>query len=129
MRFVIIMQLWACVDHVSSDLHIKASKCIWALLDITEVNEVESIITGYLTGGPLKERMYNLERFSVFWRLSEQVPHSSILLSRPLFIIIGMLKSNVLWEKRFGETFLRCSLKSFVKYSYSFTFTKSNQRT
>lgn len=113
--------------------HVRTVKLIWALEGCTTYRHVEALIAETLTvrnGLPTYDAY---EAFGVFWRLSGR----SILLlfiveltSRledaslpgfkfrvPLFNVLDTMKSEDPALKRLGETWMRCSLKSYMRFA------------
>lgn len=112
----VIDHLWHYLDASHIDKHLTVVNLLWHMQTFAPLLAVDSIMCGYLSShnSPLK-RLQAFNRFGMFWRISENVPESSIAFSRSLFLMVDLLRSKDVALKTAGETFLKCSLKSLSR--------------
>ena len=111
--------------------HARAASLLWTLQSTSAHRHVESIIAETLTSRDTTEKEASYHAFGALWRLTGS-PHSSVryhLLTRPvedsklpgfslkvpLMIILHTLKNDDPNLRRIGETWMRCSLKSYLR--------------
>lgn len=101
---------------------------IWLLTDISIQHHVESIVANYLIISNDNERLINYEKFGIFWELSENMVEASTVFSRPMFLMLDLLKDGTTpLNRRAGETWIRCHLKSYARLMEPFITTLLNQ--
>ncbi|RKO86638.1 hypothetical protein BDK51DRAFT_32227, partial [Blyttiomyces helicus] len=89
---------------------------IWLLSGVGNPYYVENIVAEVVASGTPEERLRNLEKFSIFWRLSEETKwQPSYVFSRPLFLMFDTLSSENPMLRRGGETWLRSYVKSYIR--------------
>jgi hypothetical protein len=89
---------------------------IWLIQEQSpDIHAVEHAVSSHLIESNTAHRLASYEKFGIFWRYSDMVPNASVIFSRPLFIMMDLLKSHHPANKRAGETFLKCSLKSLAR--------------
>ena len=114
--------------------HARAVNLIWALENATKRPYVESIVAQGLTSPQSRNVQESYEAFGVFWRLTGNFrgkfdisiifnisPTEDSLLPGfrfkvPIMIVLDTLKSDDPNLRRVGETWMRCSLKSYLRY-------------
>lgn len=113
-----------------SEYHVRATALIWSLDVATTSSHVEAILAKSLTDQS-QEVADAYEAFGVLWRLSGRLSSCSLYVYTlilaedtslpgfkfkvPLMIILDTLKSNNPTLRRIAETWMRCSLKSYLR--------------
>lgn len=95
--------------------HVRAVKLIWDLEACTSSRHVEALIAESLTvrnGLPTYDAY---EAFGVLWRLSDDPQFPGFKFRVPLFNVLDTMKSDDPALRRLGETWMRCSLKSYMR--------------
>ncbi|KAF9960614.1 hypothetical protein BGZ65_012020 [Modicella reniformis] len=112
----IVDRIWTFLAEENMHLHLRASQLIWMLQEVTSLShEVETAIAAYLVSDNTKFRIDSFQRFGVFWRLSDDIPHNSTGFIRPMMLMLDALSSTDPSNKRAGETWLRSNLKSYPR--------------
>lgn len=75
-------------------------------------NKIVGRICSYIHDSNYSKRVDNLEKFSVFWRISGNGPEEYLAFSRPIFIILSYITSKDPTLVRISQTFMKCSIKS-----------------
>ena len=120
-----------------STYHVRAVKLIWSLESSVKRPYVESILAQSLTSPESRNDIGAYEAFGVLWRLTGTCSTSKngnffwslTLISEdnllpgfrfkvPLMIVLDALKSDDPHLKRTGETWMRCSLRSYLRYVF-----------
>jgi hypothetical protein len=117
----------------SSAYHVRAVNLIWSLESSTTHSHVESILAQCMTSPKPSTFLAGYEAFGVLWRLTGNPTFfffrviSKIFLEDnllpgfrfkvPMMFVLDTLKSNNLTLRRLGETWMRCCLKSYIRYS------------
>ena len=111
--------------------HARAASLLWTLENTSAHRHVESIIAETLNTQDTTEKEASYHAFGALWRLTGS-PRSCLryrLLTRlledsklpgfslkvPLMIILDTLKNDDPNLRRIGETWMRCSLKSYLR--------------
>lgn len=111
--------------------HARAASLLWTIEGTSAHRHVESIIAETLTSGDTAEKEASYHAFGALWRLTGS-PFSSLRyhllthpvddsklpgfsLKVPLMIILDTLKNDDPNLRRIGETWMRCSLKSYLR--------------
>ncbi|KIJ53578.1 hypothetical protein M422DRAFT_73885 [Sphaerobolus stellatus SS14] len=95
--------------------HARAVQLTWMLEHATTHHHVESIIAQSLN--PSKSRNINeaYEAFGVLWRLSEDSFAPGFRFKLPMLMVLDTLRHHDPELRRIGETWMRCSLKSYTR--------------
>ncbi|CAO3630393.1 unnamed protein product [Cunninghamella blakesleeana] len=124
----ILDKLWFFLAPSTKLLHMRTAELIWLLTDISIQHHVETIVANYLIIPDDNERVINYEKFGVFWELSENMVEASTVFSRPMFLMLDLLKDGITpLNRRAGETWIRCHLKSYARLMEPFITTLLNQ--
>ncbi|KAJ8503598.1 hypothetical protein ONZ45_g10714 [Pleurotus djamor] len=99
----------------STVYHARAVTLIWALEAATPRSHVEAIVAHTMTAyqGQATESSY--EAFGVLWRLTEDNLLPGFRFKVPLMIVLDTLRNDDPRLRRIGETWMRCSLKSYLR--------------
>ena len=116
-----------------SAYHVRAVNLIWSLESSTTHSHVESILAKCMTSLKPSTFLAGYEAFGVLWRLTGKTTFISFALylsflsednllpgfrfKVPMMFVLDTLKSNNLTLRRLGETWMRCCLKSYIRYS------------
>ncbi|CAK5264480.1 unnamed protein product [Mycena citricolor] len=93
--------------------HVRAVALIWALQGITHrKSHVESVLAEKLTA---RQPLEAFEAFGVLWRLTEDSFLPGFRFKMPMMIVLDSLKSEDVSLRRVGETWMRCSLRSYLR--------------
>ncbi|PPQ99509.1 hypothetical protein CVT24_005299 [Panaeolus cyanescens] len=95
--------------------HIRAINLIWALQSMSKRSYIESIVAQSLTSSDSRSMAEAFEAFGVLWRLSDDALLPGFYFKVPLIIILDTLKSDDPNLRRIAETWMRCSLKSYIR--------------
>ncbi|KAJ3545543.1 hypothetical protein NM688_g5613 [Phlebia brevispora] len=134
---------FAIVDHVTTTLvrlqailrylrppwatyHMRAVTLIWALETSSKCPQVVSIISQSLTSKDVREVRETCEAFGVLWRLTDDAMTPGFRLKIPMMIVLETLRSDDPNLKRVGETWMRCSLKSYLRILDPFLYDLSD---
>jgi hypothetical protein len=117
--------------------HARAANLVWLVEKASTHRQVESIIAETLTSDVMdREALYHA--FGTLWRLTgslfpcqyaryshltyciEDSNLPGFSLKVPLMIILDALKNDDPGLRRVGETWMRCSLRSYLRYRTSF---------
>jgi hypothetical protein len=116
--------------------HARAANLVWLVEKSSAYRQVESIIAEILTS-PDIDREASYHAFGALWRLTGSPPPTFVFwvqslthfiedsnlpgfsLKVPLMIILDTLKSDDPGLRRIGETWMRCSLRSYLRYILS----------
>ncbi|KAF9186710.1 hypothetical protein BGZ51_001791 [Haplosporangium sp. Z 767] len=112
----IVDRLWTFLAEEFMNLHLRVSQLIWMLQDVNSFShEVETAIASYLVNDNTKSRVDAFQKFGVFWRLSDDIQHSSTAFVRPMMLMLDSLSSTNPSNRRAGETWIRSNLKSYPR--------------
>lgn len=124
------------LDYLHTDFtvyHFRAVNLIWALQGSTTRPHVESILAQSMISPEARNVATSYEAFGVLWRLSGSSNYcrnmascSDFMFSEdnllpgfcfkiPMMTILDTLKSDDALLRRVGETWMRCSLKSYIR--------------
>ncbi|TFK56468.1 hypothetical protein OE88DRAFT_1715528 [Heliocybe sulcata] len=95
--------------------HVRATNLIWSLEDATSRPHVESIIAQNLMSPESRNIQEAYEAFGVLWRLTDDHLLPGFRLKVPMMIVLETLKTDEPHLRRIGETWMRCSLKSYLR--------------
>ncbi|GLB43530.1 putative dopey, N-terminal [Lyophyllum shimeji] len=95
--------------------HVRAVNLIWSLEAATKQPHVESILAQSMTSPESRNIHESYEAFGVLWRLTEDNLLPGFRFKVPMMIVLETLKSDDPSLRRIGETWMRCSLKSYLR--------------
>ncbi|KAG6817586.1 hypothetical protein H0H87_006963 [Tephrocybe sp. NHM501043] len=95
--------------------HVRAVNLIWSLEAATTQPHVESILAQTMTSPESRNVHEAYEAFGVLWRLTEDNLLPGFRFKVPMMIVLDTLKSEDPSRRRIGETWMRCSLKSYLR--------------
>ncbi|KAI0718921.1 Dopey, N-terminal-domain-containing protein [Cerioporus squamosus] len=98
-----------------STYHVRAVNLIWALERLSTQPHVESVIAQSLSSRQSQELQDACEAFGVLWRLSDDSMLPGVHLKVPMMSVLETLRSDDPKLRRIGETWMRCSLKSYLR--------------
>ncbi|KAI0067974.1 hypothetical protein BV25DRAFT_1896308 [Artomyces pyxidatus] len=113
--FKLIQNLFKYLRPNYSAYHARAVTLIWALENLIPRRHVESIIAQSLTSPESRNNESSYEAFGVLWRLTEDNLSPGFSFKVPLMIVLDTLKNDDPSLRRVGETWMRCSLKSYLR--------------
>lgn len=101
---------------------------LWLLTGTSIQHHMEANVAAYLIVPDDIERMANYEKFGIFWELSENMVEASVVFSRPMFLMLDLLRDdNSPVNRRAAETWIRCHLKSYARLLEPFITTLLNR--
>ncbi|KAF8273824.1 Dopey, N-terminal-domain-containing protein [Lactarius quietus] len=95
--------------------HARAASLLWTLESTSAHRHVESIIAETLASRDTIEKEASYHAFGALWRLTDDSKLPGFSLKVPLMIILDTLKNDDPNLRRIGETWMRCSLKSYLR--------------
>ncbi|KAG6879371.1 hypothetical protein C0992_003191 [Termitomyces sp. T32_za158] len=95
--------------------HVRAVNLIWSLEAATSRSHVESIVAQTMTSPESRNISESYEVFGVLWRLTEDNLLPGFRFKVPMMIVLETLKSDDPNLRRIGETWMRCSLRSYLR--------------
>ncbi|OCH88751.1 hypothetical protein OBBRIDRAFT_64803 [Obba rivulosa] len=95
--------------------HMRAVSLIWAVEKFSRGRLVESVMSQRLSSQEPHEFQPACEEFGVLWRLTDDQFLPGVQLKVPMLIVLDSLKSDDPQLLRIGETWMRCSLKSYLR--------------
>ncbi|KAJ7665387.1 Dopey, N-terminal-domain-containing protein [Mycena polygramma] len=95
--------------------HVRSVNLIWALESATSRCHVESILAQTMNSPESRNVQEAFEAFGVLWRLSEDNLLPGFRFKVPMMIVLDTLKNEDPCLRRIGETWMRCSLKSYLR--------------
>ncbi|RDX51932.1 hypothetical protein OH76DRAFT_1400831 [Lentinus brumalis] len=98
-----------------SAYHVRAVNLIWALERLSSQSHVESVIAQSLSARQSQELQDACEAFGVLWRLTDDSMLPGVHLKVPMMSVLESLRSDDPKLRRIGETWMRCSLKSYLR--------------
>jgi hypothetical protein len=113
----IVDKLWGFLTPTMQLLHMRTVELLWLLIDASLPHQIETIVSNYLIHqDDERERLSSYEKFGIVWELSENIPDASSVFSRPMFLMLDLLREGTSpLDRRAGETWIRCHLKSYVR--------------
>lgn len=118
-------RLWAFLSPSMQLMHMRTVQLLWLLIEASLPHQIETIVSNYLIHqDDDSERLGSYEKFGIVWELSENMPDASIVFSRPMFLMLDLLREGTSpLDRRSGETWIRCHLKSYVRLLEPFIMT------
>ncbi|KAJ3809392.1 Dopey, N-terminal-domain-containing protein [Lentinula aff. lateritia] len=95
--------------------HVRAVNLIWSLDAATTRSHVESILAQAMNSSDSRNVQESYEAFGVLWRLTEDNMLPGFRFKVPMMIVLDTLKNEEPNLRRIGETWMRCSLKSYLR--------------
>jgi hypothetical protein len=95
--------------------HARAVHLICSLDSGRTESHVESVIAQTMASPESRNVAEAYEAFGILWRLSEDNAVPGFKFKVPLMIVLETLKSTDPGLYRIGETWMRCSLKSYLR--------------
>ncbi|KAF8131645.1 Dopey, N-terminal-domain-containing protein [Boletus edulis] len=95
--------------------HVRAVSLVWTLESSTTHHFVESIIAQSMSSPEPRVVHDAFEAFGVLWRLTDDDSLPGFRLKVPLMIVLESLKNDCPTLRRVGETWMRCSLRSYIR--------------
>lgn len=112
---VIIGKLLDFLQKNAAPFFLQAVKLIWDLNKLSKFRHVEGIITSRLSSRDPTTRELAFEAFGNLWRYTDDVQLPGACLRIPMLIVLDSLKDDNLVNRRCGEAWMRCSLKSYLR--------------
>lgn len=97
--------------------HVQAVSLLWALEDVSGFQLVESAICRRLCSKQEEQRMSAYEAFGNLWRFTDDSHLPGVRLGIAMRIMLDALRSHDLATRRAGEAWMRCSLKSYLRWA------------
>lgn len=125
----IVDKLWGFLAPSMQLLHMRTVELLWLLIDASLPYQIEAIVSNYLIHqDDEQERLSSYEKFGIVWELSDSIPDASSVFSRPMFLMLDLLKEGTSpLDRRAGEMWIRCHLKSYVRLLEPFMVTMLNK--
>ncbi|KAF9067320.1 Dopey, N-terminal-domain-containing protein [Rhodocollybia butyracea] len=95
--------------------HVRAVNLIWSLEAATPKSHVESILAQTMNSPESRNVQESYEAFGALWRLTEDNMLPGSRFKVPMMIVLDTLKNEDPNLRRIGETWMRCSLKSYIR--------------
>ncbi|KAJ6523556.1 Dopey, N-terminal-domain-containing protein [Mycena capillaripes] len=95
--------------------HVRSVNLIWSLENATSRSHVESILAQTMNSPESRNVQEAYEAFGVLWRLTEDNLLPGFRFKVPMMIVLDTLKNEDPCLRRIGETWMRCSLKSYLR--------------
>ncbi|KAH9982294.1 Dopey, N-terminal-domain-containing protein [Lactifluus volemus] len=95
--------------------HARAASLMWVVEKTSAHRHVESIVAEALTSPDAMDRESSYHAFGTLWRLTEDSNIPGFSLKVPLMITLDTLKIDDPCLRRIGETWMRCSLRSYLR--------------
>ncbi|KIK97672.1 hypothetical protein PAXRUDRAFT_824668 [Paxillus rubicundulus Ve08.2h10] len=95
--------------------HARAVNLLWTLESSTGRHYVESIVAHSVSTSDSRNTHEAFEAFGVLWRLTEDDALPGFRLKVPMMIVLETLKHDHPSLRRVGETWMRCSLRSYIR--------------
>ncbi|KAF8640453.1 hypothetical protein AX17_000117 [Amanita inopinata Kibby_2008] len=106
--------LWYLIP-MSAVYHVRAVTLLWSLEGTTTKPHVESILAQKMTSLESRNVHEAYEALGVLWRLSDDNQLPGFKLKVPMMIVLDSLKNDDPSIRRMSETWIRCSLKSYLR--------------
>ncbi|CDO73123.1 hypothetical protein BN946_scf185007.g177 [Trametes cinnabarina] len=97
-----------------SAYHMRAVNLVWSLQKLSK-HHVEAVISGSLASRQPADFQRACEAFGVLWRLCEDSLLPGVHFKIPMMSVLETLRSDDPRLRRIGETWMRCSLKSYLR--------------
>ncbi|KAI6031355.1 Dopey, N-terminal-domain-containing protein [Pisolithus microcarpus] len=110
-----VKRLFRFLRHECAIYHVRAVDLVWTLESSTGHHYVESIIAQSLNSPNLCSLQEAFEAFGVLWRLTEDEVSPGFRLKVPMMIVLDTLRHEQPSIRRAGETWMRCSLRSYAR--------------
>ncbi|KAG8680934.1 hypothetical protein FRC08_015957 [Ceratobasidium sp. 394] len=94
--------------------HVRAVQLLWDVQGVVSHHDFESAIAKSLASQKQGESDA-YEAFGVLWRLTDDSLVPGYRCKVPLLIVLDTLRSEDVHVRRVGETWMRCSLKSYIR--------------
>ncbi|CEP13190.1 hypothetical protein [Parasitella parasitica] len=126
----IVDKLWGFLSPSLHLLHLRTVELLWKLIDTSLPHQIETVISHYLMHPENdQEKHDNYEKFGVVWELSDNKPEASAVFSRPIFMVLDLLRDGASpLDRRSGDLWIRCHLKSYVRLLEPFLLALLDQR-
>lgn len=113
----IVDRLWGFLSPSQQLLHMRTVELLWQLIDTSLPHQIETIISNYIIHPENdQERLGSYEKFGIVWELSDSMPGASMIFSRPMFLMLDLLRDGASpLDRRAGDLWIRCHLKSYVR--------------
>ncbi|KAI8330957.1 Dopey, N-terminal-domain-containing protein [Choanephora cucurbitarum] len=113
----IMDRLWGFLTPSMELLHMRTVELLWLLTDVSQPSQIETIISNYLIQkGNDQDPHVNLNRFGVVWELSENIPEASTVFTRPIFLILDLLREGTCsLDRSAGEAWVKTYLKNYAR--------------
>ncbi|KAI7962497.1 hypothetical protein MJO28_000591 [Puccinia striiformis f. sp. tritici] len=111
----LVIKLLDFLEGHTAPFFLQAVTLIWELQRISQFRHVETIIASRLTSEDPRVRVSAFEAFGNLWRHTEDVQLPGNCLRMPMLLVLDSLKSDDLTNRRCGEAWMRCSLKSYLR--------------
>lgn len=111
----LVIKLLNFLEGHTAPFFLQAVKLIWELQKTSQFRHVETIIASRLTSENPHVRVSAFEAFGNLWRHTEDAQLPGNCLRIPMLLVLDSLKSNNLTNRRCGEAWMRCSLKSYLR--------------
>ncbi|KAE9401014.1 hypothetical protein BT96DRAFT_956680 [Gymnopus androsaceus JB14] len=95
--------------------HVRTVNLIWSLESVTTRSHIESILAQAMNSPESRNVSETYEAFGVLWRLTEDNLLPGFRFKVPMMIVLDTLKTDDPNLRRIGETWMRCSLKSYLR--------------
>ncbi|KAF8313993.1 hypothetical protein DL93DRAFT_1101270 [Clavulina sp. PMI_390] len=96
--------------------HARATQLFWALHSCSSQHEIEGLVSEFMfRSNPNSVDSGAVEAFGVLWRFSEDIQLPGFQLKVPLLAVLDALRSENPGSRRVGETWMRGSLKSYLR--------------
>ncbi|KAI0690744.1 Dopey, N-terminal-domain-containing protein [Cytidiella melzeri] len=95
--------------------HFRAVSLIWQLESSARYPQVVSVVSQSLTCKDPQHMREACDAFGVLWRLTDDSLLPGHRLKIPMMIVLDTLRSDDPNLRRIGETWMRCSLKSYLR--------------
>lgn len=121
----ILDRLWSFLSPSMQLLHLRTVELIWLLTESSLPYQIETIVSNYLIHQEEdNDKLINYEKFGILWELSEPKPQTSTVFRRPMFLMLDLLREGASpLDRRAGENWIRCHLKSYVRLLEPFMLT------
>ncbi|KAF9786711.1 Dopey, N-terminal-domain-containing protein [Thelephora terrestris] len=95
--------------------HVRAVNLVWQLENANPQPHVEAVLSQSLASPQSRNNQGVYEAFGVLWRLTDDNLLPGFRFKIPMMITLDTLKSDDTVIRRIGETWMRCSLKSYLR--------------
>ncbi|KAG0147859.1 hypothetical protein CROQUDRAFT_42250 [Cronartium quercuum f. sp. fusiforme G11] len=112
---VIIGKLLDFLQRQAAPFFLQTVKLIWDLNKLSKYRHIEGIITARLCSRDAFTRELAFEAFGNLWRYTDDALLPGACLKIPMLIVLDSLKDENLVNRRCGEAWMRCSLKSYLR--------------